>query len=251
MKLLKLKKNSKKGFRVLESINRAIVPAHVSKIAESIQAFKECLRPVIVAVIDFLPSGRDLYIIDGQHLYQACLRLKMDTPYSILEQRIKSLPELIEKIALLNNSSKSWTLENYIDTWSYYKKEYQEFKLIFNRYNIERSILAELLHTGIVSPSRTGGAKHSVIKAIKTGKLRIVNRQLAYQVLDYVMDLRDITKDLGRVEQRLLISVMIEKIKADGATYNHKKYKLYLTKIKKKLLFASNDIDTLRVLLSN
>lgn len=243
--------NSKKGFMMLEGINREIIPSHVSKIAESIQTYQQIVRQVIVAKLSFLPnSGGKLYIIDGQHLYIACIRLKCDIPYEEILVEIKSLPELIEKIALLNTSSKSWTLENYIKTWAYYKTEYQVFLELFRRYNMERVILAELLHTGVVSAAATHSGKHTITKAIKTGKLRIVNQELAIKVLDYANDLRAITKDLGRIEQKLLISTIIEKIKADGGDYDHIRFKKYLIQIKEKLLLASNDVDTLRRLFS-
>ena len=238
--------NSKKGFAILAGINRPINPAHVSKLAESIRDFGMCIRPVLVAHVKFLPSGPAWYIIDGQHLYIAALRLKLDIPY--IEMEVNSLEELIERIAQVNTTSKPWVLEDYITSWGYYKPSYQELKRLYQLYNIERSILAELLHTGIVTASRVGGS--SIPKVIKKGQFKILNLQLAVKVLDYITDLRDVTNDLGRQEQRLIISIMIEKIKADGGSYKHEIYKKYLTSIKKDLLIASNDIETLRSLLS-
>lgn len=251
MKIKYLGANATKGFSLLTSINRAIIPAQVSKIAESIQKFKQILRPVIIAYIDFIPEmPTGYYIIDGQHLYTACLRLQMDTPYIELSEKITSIAELIEKIALLNSSSKSWMLDDYIHTWGYYKTEYQEFMSLYNRYNIERTLLAELLHTGVVSGNSQRGASHSVTKSIKDGTFKIRNKSMAITVLDYVTDLRDITKDLGRLNQRQITSCIIEKIKADGGTYNHKVYKAYLMSIKKELILASNDVNVFRELVS-
>lgn len=238
--------NSKKGFSFLAGINRIIIPSQVSKLAESVQTMG-LVRPIVVAICSFINGTTGMYIIDGQHLYTALLRLKMDIPYVFID--VKDMPDLINKIAMLNSSSKSWTLQNYIDTWGYYKPDYQEFMRLFNMYNIERGTLAELLHTGIVSVANISGGR-GVTKAIKKGTFRIINKEMAIKVLDYVSDLRTITKDLGRIEQKLLIQVMIEKIKSDGGKYDHKAYKAYLIKIKPKLLLASNDVDTLRNLLS-
>lgn len=246
MKINYLSKDSKKGFNLLAGINRPITPSQVSKMAESIQYFDGILRPVIVCKVNFLDGIEKTYIVDGQHLYMACMRLKMDIPY--LEIEVKDHRDLVQKIALLNATSKNWILDDYINTWAYYKKEYQEYRYLLGLYNIEKTILAELLHTGIVRAGHMGNS--SMSKTIKKGELRIVNKELAIKVLDYVTDLRSITKDLGRQEQKLLISVMIEKIKADGGEYNHDKYKKYLQSIQSKLLLASNDTDKIRELLN-
>jgi hypothetical protein len=246
MKINYLSKDSKKGFNLLAGINRPITPSQVSKMAESIQYFDGILRPVIVCKISFLDNQEKTYIVDGQHLYMACMRLKMDIPY--LEIEVKDHRDLVQKIALLNATSKNWILDDYINTWAYYKKEYQEYRYLLGLYNIEKTILAELLHTGIVRAGHMGNC--SMSKIIKKGELRIVNKELAIKVLDYVTDLRSVTKDLGRQEQKLLISVMIEKIKADGGEYNHDKYKKYLQSIQSKLLLASNDTDKIRELLN-
>jgi hypothetical protein len=246
MKINYLSKDSKKGFNLLAGINRPIIPSQVSKMAESIQYFDGILRPVIVCKVNFLNAIEKTYIVDGQHLYMACMRLKMDIPY--LEIEVKDHRDLVQKIALLNATSKNWTLDDYINTWAYYKKEYQEYRYLLGLYNIEKTILAELLHTGIVRAGHIGNT--SMSKTIKKGELRIVNKELAIKVLDYVTDLRSVTKDLGRQEQKLLISVMIEKIKADGGEYNHNKYKKYLQSIQSKLLLASNDTDKIRELLN-
>jgi hypothetical protein len=246
MKINYLSKDSKKGFNLLAGINRPIIPSQVSKMAESIQYFDGILRPVIVCKISFLDNQEKTYIVDGQHLYMACMRLKMDIPY--LEIEVKDHRDLVQKIALLNATSKNWILDDYINTWAYYKKEYQEYRYLLGLYNIEKTILAELLHTGIVRAGHIGNT--SMSKTIKKGELRIVNKELAIKVLDYVTDLRSVTKDLGRQEQKLLISVMIEKIKADGGEYNHDKYKKYLQSIQSKLLLASNDTDKIRELLN-
>jgi hypothetical protein len=247
MKINYLSKDSKKGFNLLAGINRPITPSQVSKMAESIQYFDGILRPVIVCKVNFLDGIEKTYIVDGQHLYMACMRLKIDIPY--LEIEVKDHKDLVEKIALLNATSKNWTLDDYINTWSYYKKEYKEYRYLLGLYNIEKTILAELLHTGIVRANDSRG-NNGMSKTIKKGELRIVNKELAIKVLDYVTDLRSVTKDLGRQEQKLLISVMIEKIKADGGEYNHNKYKKYLQSIQSKLLLASNDTDKIRELLN-
>jgi hypothetical protein len=78
-----LSKAAKKGFRTLDNVNRAIKPAHVTRMAESIMKLG-ILRPVVVAYLDF-KGVKDYYIIDGQHLYHALIRLGYDIPYVIID----------------------------------------------------------------------------------------------------------------------------------------------------------------------
>ena len=203
MKTKILKADSKTGFFFLEGLNRPIFPSHVSKIVASILLFGGIIRPVIVTRLNYL-GKKGLYIIDGQHLYLAALRLKMDIPY--IEIDVKNTEDLIGKIASVNASSKSWTLSCYIDAWAYYKESYKEFREIFNLYNIERTMLAELLHTGVVA-AHNASSNSPIGRTIKEGNLRIINKKQALRVLGYVSDLRNITSDIGRHEQRLVLSV--------------------------------------------
>jgi hypothetical protein len=244
-----LKKNAKNGFYFLSGINREIIPSHVSVISESIEFIGAVTRPVIVVKISFLPGGTKYYIIDGQHLYLACIRLECDIPYIVLDSsKIKDIPSLIETIALLNTTSKSWRLLDYIHTWAYYKPNYKTFLDLYNKYNLAPGTLGELLHTGIVT-AKYNSASLSVLRDIKEGKLRIVNLTMAKEVLSYVADLRSVTKDLGRIKQNLIISIIIEKIKADGRNYNHKAFKKHIIKNKHNMLIAYHDINNIRDML--
>ena len=234
-------------FHFLKGINREVNPSHVSKIAEAVKTIGIITREVVVARISFIDGIARNYIIDGQHLYKVCKLYKLPIKYELIV--INNLEELISKIALYNASSKNWCLQDYINIWSVYKDDYKEFINLFEKYNVERTILAELLHTGIVAAARNGG-NATIAKAIKEGKFRIINKKQAIEVLDYVVDLRYIFKDLGRVAQRGIISAMIEKIKAEGVNYNHNKFKKHLETKISELKLASQDINEFRNLLT-
>ena len=115
MKIQYLKIGSSKAFYYLAGINRPINPSQVTKLSESLLKLG-ILRPIIVAEISFLTGKKTSYIIDGQHLFNAMLRNNMDIPYKVIE--IKNKVELVEAIALLNASSKSWTMIDYVTSWS-------------------------------------------------------------------------------------------------------------------------------------
>jgi hypothetical protein len=97
-----LTESSKTAFSLLAGINRPINPSHVTKVATSIDKLG-CLQPIIVTQIDFINGKKLYYIIDGQHKFNALMRLGEAIPYVVIE--IKDKQELVEAIALLNASS--------------------------------------------------------------------------------------------------------------------------------------------------
>jgi hypothetical protein len=111
MEIFWLKANAKKRFYFLAGINRPITPNQVTKLAASI-LMMGIIRPIVIAELSFITGVKQKYIVDGQHLYNACLRLGINIPYIIVT--VKNQEELIEKIALLNASSKSWTQFDYL-----------------------------------------------------------------------------------------------------------------------------------------
>ena len=137
-----LKITGTKGFSLLAGVNRPVIPQHVTKLAASIEAMG-VIRPVVVARFDFLDGVMNTYIIDGQHLYHALMRMGWDIPYT--EVVIKDNLDLAEHLALLNSSSKSWTMKDYITVWANVNKDYVKLNKYFNTYDIELMQLAEIL----------------------------------------------------------------------------------------------------------
>ena len=96
--------DSKTKFNLLVGINRPIDPSHVTKLATSVESMG-IIRPVVVVRTNIIDGIMKNYILDGQHLSFVCLRLNISMPYVFVE--VKDQKDLIEKIALLNASSKS------------------------------------------------------------------------------------------------------------------------------------------------
>ena len=246
IQILSIKDEKKKGFKFLKGINRNPKAGHVTHITESKELFGCITRPVVVAYLSFLKVP-GIYLIDGQHLYLSCIRDKHDIPYIMVE--VRDLEDLIKKLAKINNTAKAWSLEDYINTWGFYKLVYRQFSKICDVYDLERIIVAELVHTGNVVARRAGGLNH-ISKIIKDGQLRIANKKEAISILDYINDLRKMLSGMDRTAIKTIISVLIEKIKSDGKDYNHSKYKSYLLKNKEQFTLAANDIDRIRQFLS-
>lgn len=236
MKKYIIVRDSKKKLLILNGINRGITPSHVTKLADSINLMG-CVRDIVVAKIDFLEE-KGLYIIDGQNLYHALLRNNMDFP--CVEIEIKNPQHLIEVLAKLNNSSKSWCLLDYIRSWSYIKPDYIKLNKYFNTYDIELSMLAAILSNSTIQSQ--GGS--SVSKKVKSGNFAIVNEKENKQLLDNLTDVLKIAPRMSRVENNYLCSEYVLFYR-NCSNYNHVKFLENLKKRKDELVYVTSEAGKL------
>lgn len=211
-----LPKTSTKGFKILSSLNRTIKPAQVTKLAQSINKMG-IIRPVVVTEYTYM-GVKGKYIIDGQHLFHALIRNNMDVPY--VEISVKDDADLVEKIALLNSSSKSWTLLDYIQAWGYINKNYITLMKHFQTYDLEISQIAGILHANSVSSHNGGGSISSVIKS---GKLKIIDEKQSVVIFDYITDVLKIIPRMDRMSNKTFVSAYVDFYNSERK-YNHKKF---------------------------
>jgi hypothetical protein len=219
-----LKAGSKQGFYFLAGINRAVSPGHVTKLAESIDLMG-MLGAIIVAELSFITGKKQLYIVDGQHKYSACIRNNVDVPYIVIQ--IKTHKELIEKIALLNASSKSWCLLDYITSWASISEDYK------------LSVVASILADKAVK-SASGGTE-TISKEIKRGLFKIYDEIGAKKKLDCLTDVFKILPRMNRVENRYACSEYLNFLSKVGSKYDHSKFLAKLLKIKDSFVFATQE----------
>lgn len=225
-----LKLLSGKGFSLLSGVNRKVIPSNVSKLAESISKMG-VIRPVVVA--NFTYNGvKDYYILDGQNLYHALIRLEMDIPY--VEVSVNSNAELVETIALLNTSSKTWTLTDYINAWSFIKPDYKKLSELFEIYDIELSAIASVLH------GYNGHSGANITKVIKNGTFQIKDLDSAVQKLQYTTDVLKIVPRLDRNSNRAFVASYLKFISSNDK-YNHKRFQAYLKANLEKLELVNAD----------
>ena len=216
----------------LAGLNRPIDPAQVTKLAIS-EDFMGLIRPIVVARIDFIEGKSVPYIIDGQHLFNAMLR--NDIPIEYVEIEVTNLTELVEKIALLNASSKSWKLTDYILAWSAVREDYKKLNKYFNIYDFELSTLASILSCSSINTS--GG--NSITKTIKTGEFKIVDEARQNVLLDHLTDVLKIIPRMARFENRYVCAEYINFRNAVGGAYKHKEFLTNLEKNKDKFVLAT------------
>jgi len=197
--------NSRKKLSFASGVNRDIVPHQVNKMSDSVKKMA-IIRPVVAAEFDFLEGIKKLYIIDGQHLVHALLRLGYDIPYVVI--KIENKQELVEQIALLNSSSKSWALTDYVKAWGSLKEDYITLNQYAETYSIELSMVAAILSGNTVAHGSV------VTRIIKNGTFAIMN----------------VVDRMNRYENRYFISEYVKYVKEEGTYYNHEDF---IKKLKK------------------
>jgi hypothetical protein len=239
-----LKSTGSKGFSLLAGVNRPVIPQHVTKLAASIEAMG-VIRPVVVATFDFLDGTFHTYIIDGQHLYHALMRMGWDIPY--IEISVKDSVQLAERLALLNNSSKSWSMKDYILVWSGINKDYVKLNKYFNTYDIELSQVAEILMNNTCN-GNVGGSHVST--SIKKGEFSIDDEQRAIMLLNNITDALKIVKRMDRMSNKMFIASYVNFINSyDG--YDHKQFLANLKLNKDKFKTITHDPEEYKKLLKS
>jgi hypothetical protein len=218
----------KKKISFLAGINRPIDPAQVTKLAVSVDLLGT-QRTIVIAELSFITGKKEWYIIDGQHLYHALMRNGQDIPYVVVA--IKDKADLVEKIALLNASSKSWSTQDYITAWGSLKTDYVKLNEYLNRYDLEKAFTASVLmnfaHDG------SGINKH-----IKKGTFEIINEEENVKILDYITDVLKVIPRQNRVENKYVCREFLNFIKG-CPDYNHERFISNMLKIKDEFKFAT------------
>lgn len=212
----------------LAGINRPITASQVTILAKSIDLIG-IQRTLVIAEISFITGKKEWYIIDGQHLYHALMRNGQDIPYVVVE--IKDKADLVEKIALLNASSKTWSTQDYITAWGSLKTDYVKLNEYLNRYDLEKSFTASVL----MNFSHDGS---HINKHIKGGTFEIINEENNVKILDYVTDLLKIIPRQNRVENRYVCREFLNFIKS-CPDYNHERFIANMIRVKDQFKFAT------------
>lgn len=234
MEVLNLKQ--KESLSYLAGINRPINPAQVTKLAESISKMGN-IRPIVVANISFITGKATKYIIDGQHLFNALIRNGLPIEYVLIE--VSNTKDLVEKIALLNSSSKSWTLVDYITSWQVVSNDYKKLFQYYNIYDFELSFLAGVLMNKNVTARNAG--QQTVTKFIKRGEFKISDEQKNVEILNKLTDVLKIIPRLNRQENKFLCSEYVDFLRVNLSKYNHEKFLENLQKQKQKFILATHE----------
>jgi hypothetical protein len=215
-------------FNYLAGINRPVNPGQVTKLAKSLEMMF-IIRPVVIAELAFINGKTTKYIIDGQHIFNALIRLGWEIPYVTI--KVDSKQDLVEKIAMLNASSKSWTMQDYVVAWSSLKDDYVKLNHYFQVYDFEITELAAIL----MGNSRGGG---NIAKTLKAGDFKIINEQKNVEILNNVTDMLKIVPRMNRFENRYAVKEYVKFLRGTHK-YDHTAFLTKLLKNKEKFILAT------------
>lgn len=227
MKIKTLKKDTS-ALSMLPGINREIYPAQVTKLAGSLERMG-CIRPLVVCNINFITGKPGTYIVDGQHLYLALIRESMSIPYITIE--IKDQKELIEKIALLNASSKSWKMLDYVTAWSSIKNDYKKLNKYYGTYDLDFATLSTVL--GGLSFDGSNG-----LNVMKRGGFKIVDEEKNVRILNRLTDVLKVLPRENRFRNKYVCREYVSFYRKNEKSYKHLTFLTNLKKSKVKFELA-------------
>lgn len=233
MKVQILKKDGSKGFKFLTGINRDVIPSQVTKLAQSIETIG-IIRPVVVSDISFLDE-KGTYILDGQHLFYALMRADMDIPY--IKIVVSDKKDMINKISLLNSSSRSWALKDYITAWANISIEYKKLQYYFNTYDFEMCLLSDILMGNQIN-AKGGGTG---VRKIKRGEFKVFNESAKKELLDCLTDILKILPRMDRFQNLYVCKEFVKFYNELGKGYIHEKLLKSLEKKKAQFILATQE----------
>jgi hypothetical protein len=189
-------------------MNRGIDSKHVQKMIASLR-LQGCVRVVICCRTNIIEGEWKTYIIDGQHMATALEREGEPIPY--IEVEIVSEEDLIEKMAYLNNSSKSWDMMNFINAWKMIRPDYMKLFKWKNMYDIEITMLA------IIGVNNTAIQKSTGV--IKTGNFKITNPNAEEMCKAF----NDIFLKIGKSDRAVKFQFLNAFMQAYNPKYDHNK----------------------------
>ena len=228
-KELKIKHTTNYSKFAVLPMNRGIDSKHVQKMITSIRKMG-VIRCVIACTTNIIEGEEKTYIIDGQHLATALEREGQPIPY--IEISVTSEEDLIEKMAYLNNSSKSWDLMNYINAWKMIRPDYMKLFKWKNMYDIEVSMLACIASN---MPSIRFGTQ-----PIKNGTFQISNPKAE----DMCKAFNDIFLKIGMADRGVKFQFLNAFMQAYNPTYSHSKVMAAIDKHMKTVKLMSSGDET-------
>jgi hypothetical protein len=187
--------------------NRPTKEAHVKRLVDSFKRFGTAGVVIVVIQTRAVNGKLEYYIADGQHRRIAAERTKLPLSINIVELVEDTLFNLTQYIAMLNDSSKSWTSHNYINAFS--KNNISEYKLFndtMNETGLKATDLLQIfLNTTTTKEFKSGSMKFpdiddslELLKATKMVKEIIPNkafvRRSLYKVFRMAKDYKRMAK---------------------------------------------------------
>jgi hypothetical protein len=137
--------------------NRSVDLKHITSLLNSIMKFGILRVPVIVKTKLFGKS--EYYILDGQNMVSALIKADHKEVQCIVVES-DDMVEIIETIAILNNTVLLWKIDNYVDAYCYMpgKEDYKLLKVHHLSTGFNYTVSSKILS------GNTGGIKNGSFK---------------------------------------------------------------------------------------
>lgn len=199
--------------RLPHGLNRELDFRHTATMRRSVSLHGN-KRLVVIVKTDVIDGVMREYIADGQHLFQALATLGKHIVYTY--HVVGTKQQLIQFLTDMNNTSKPWTLMDYVKAWAELNDDYRHLLTSVNRYGIKVQGIAMI---GMNSPQRG-----SIARFIKTGRYIVQDRTRFRTMMNHVVDLLNIDQlannSTGYLPNRLISAF----IKHYNATTNYDHY---------------------------
>jgi hypothetical protein len=137
-------------------LNRSIKESHIMKLLKAIQQFLFVI-PILVFI-----DEKGKWIIDGQHRFVVCTRLKIPVPYIVVNERPS-----IEFLSVINSTLKVWQNYTYLSTWV--KAGYKGYKA-FSDFLESTGLLFDAA-LSLVTLNTPGEQRKGLINTFRDGSL--------------------------------------------------------------------------------
>ncbi len=152
--------------------NRQLNDAKIKRIISEIESGVDLLQYYPIQVVE---KDNRLDIVDGQHRFYICRKLKKQVYYIVLKREI-SLPD----IAKVNSNVEKWKGADFINCYTQLDNEnYRQLQVIMDKYPVPMTTAISLLQSGVVNDG--GGTKND----FERGSFVIKKYDLTMQVLNY------------------------------------------------------------------
>ena len=181
------------------------------------------LVPILLVKTDVIDGVMRIYIVDGQHRALSCLSLNVPF-YGILhDMKFKDKDELVEFVASLNSTQKTWNTNDYIKAFaSVGLSEYHALIDVRKRCTFSYITLAQ-----IYGNSNASLAANS----LKNGNFKVQRKKEADKVLEYARELAHYKPSTNRMLLSLNRVMSISIFKKKKFTEAYAKYVHQLSKL--------------------
>jgi hypothetical protein len=217
-------------YEFTELCNREVNSSHINSLKETF--FKHGVAGVVIKVIETEAYGRKTRIIaDGQHSCLAAEQLGYPLDIMVLKMVEDTRENIVEYVAMLNNSQKGWKIKNYLGV----HKHNKEILFLTEKIKETKLSLSDLCIIYLQDAKQMNTVK-------KGGKIIFLDIEDSTKMLDAVMMVKKVIPNSSNC-RRALYRILTNKVKGKGKGA-YKKFANAILQKSKEPLFKFNGSET-------